>query len=82
MLPVNRFSALIRSAVSNCWCLVQPAVSVWLQLSSAKRWVRVVAAASTADKPAVTERFPLARGADAIARLGIRQVRGKIVVTI
>jgi NADPH2:quinone reductase len=33
-------------------------------------------------KPAVTERFPLARGADAIARLGTRQVRGKIVVTI
>jgi NADPH2:quinone reductase len=33
-------------------------------------------------KPAVTERFPLAQGADAIARLGTRQVRGKIVVTI
>jgi NADPH2:quinone reductase len=33
-------------------------------------------------KPAVTERFPLAQGAAAIARLGTRQVRGKIVVTI
>jgi NADPH2:quinone reductase len=33
-------------------------------------------------KPAVTERFPLARGADAIARLGARQARGKIVVTL
>jgi hypothetical protein len=33
-------------------------------------------------KPAVTERFPLARGAEAIARLGARQARGKIVVTI
>jgi len=33
-------------------------------------------------KPAVTERFPLARGADAIARLGARQARGKIVVTV
>ena len=33
-------------------------------------------------KPAVTEHFPLARGAEAIARLGARQARGKIVVTI
>src|ERR1700704_2492878 len=33
-------------------------------------------------KPAVTERFPLARGAEAIARLGARQARGKIVVMI
>jgi NADPH:quinone reductase len=33
-------------------------------------------------KPAVTERYPLARGAEAIARLGARQARGKIVVTI
>ena len=33
-------------------------------------------------KPAVTERFPLARGAEAIARLGARQARGKIVVTV
>jgi NADPH2:quinone reductase len=33
-------------------------------------------------RPAVTERFPLARGAEAIARLGARQARGKIVVTI
>jgi len=33
-------------------------------------------------RPAVTERFPLARGADAIARLGARQARGKIVVTV
>jgi NADPH2:quinone reductase len=33
-------------------------------------------------KPAITERFPLARGAEAIARLGARQARGKIVVTI
>jgi NADPH2:quinone reductase len=33
-------------------------------------------------KPAVTERYPLARGADAIARLGSRQARGKLVVTI
>jgi NADPH2:quinone reductase len=33
-------------------------------------------------KPAVTERYPLARGADAIARLGARQARGKIVVTV
>ncbi len=33
-------------------------------------------------KPAVTERFPLARGAEAIARLGARQVRGKVVVVI
>jgi NADPH2:quinone reductase len=33
-------------------------------------------------KPAVTERFPLARGAEAIAKLGARQVRGKVVVVI
>ena len=33
-------------------------------------------------KPAITERFVLARGAEAIARLGARQARGKIVVTI
>jgi NADPH:quinone reductase len=33
-------------------------------------------------KPAVTERYPLARGAEAIARLGARQARGKIVVTM
>jgi NADPH2:quinone reductase len=33
-------------------------------------------------KPAVTERFPLARGAQAIARLGAREARGKVVVTI
>jgi len=33
-------------------------------------------------KPAVTERYPLARGAEAIARLGAREARGKIVVTI
>src|SRR3984957_15214297 len=33
-------------------------------------------------KPAGTERFPLARGAEAIARLGGRQARGKVVVVI
>jgi len=33
-------------------------------------------------KPAVTERFPLARGAEAIARLGARTALGKVVVTI
>lgn len=33
-------------------------------------------------KPAVTESYPLSRGAEAIARLGARQARGKIVVTI
>jgi NADPH:quinone reductase len=33
-------------------------------------------------KPAVTERFPLQRGMDAIARLGARQARGKVVVMI
>lgn len=33
-------------------------------------------------RPAVTERFPLARGGDAIARLSARQARGKIVVII
>ena len=33
-------------------------------------------------KPAVTERFPLARGGEAIARLGSRMARGKIVVTV
>jgi NADPH2:quinone reductase len=31
-------------------------------------------------KPAVTEHYPLARGAEAIARLGARQARGKVVV--
>jgi len=33
-------------------------------------------------KPAVTERFPLARGGEAIARLGAREARGKVVVVI
>jgi NADPH:quinone reductase len=33
-------------------------------------------------KPAVTERYPLARGAEAIARLGSRTARGKVVVTV
>jgi NADPH:quinone reductase len=33
-------------------------------------------------RPAVTERFPLARGGEAIARLAERSARGKIVVTI
>jgi NADPH2:quinone reductase len=33
-------------------------------------------------KPAVTERYPLARGAEAIARLGAREARGKVVVMI
>jgi NADPH2:quinone reductase len=33
-------------------------------------------------KPAVTERYPLARGAEAIARLGTREARGKVVVII
>ncbi len=33
-------------------------------------------------KPAVTERFPLARGAEAIARLGARAARGKVVVVV
>jgi NADPH2:quinone reductase len=33
-------------------------------------------------KPAVTERFSLARGGEAIARLGSREARGKIVVMI
>jgi NADPH2:quinone reductase len=33
-------------------------------------------------KPAVTERFPLQRGMDAIARLGARDARGKVVVMI
>jgi NADPH2:quinone reductase len=33
-------------------------------------------------KPAVTERFALSRGAEAIARLGARQARGKVVVMI
>jgi NADPH2:quinone reductase len=33
-------------------------------------------------KPAVTERYPLARGGDAIAKLGARASRGKIVVMI
>jgi NADPH:quinone reductase len=33
-------------------------------------------------KPAVTESYPLSRGGEAIGRLGARQARGKIVVTI
>jgi NADPH2:quinone reductase len=33
-------------------------------------------------KPEITERFPLARGAEAIARLGARDARGKLVVMI
>jgi len=33
-------------------------------------------------QPAVTERFPLARGGDAIAALGARAARGKLVVVI
>jgi NADPH2:quinone reductase len=33
-------------------------------------------------KPAVTERYPLSRGGEAIARLGARAARGKIVVTV
>jgi NADPH2:quinone reductase len=33
-------------------------------------------------KPAVTERFPLSRGGEAIGRLGSRAARGKIVVTV
>src|SRR5580692_9596250 len=33
-------------------------------------------------KPAVTERFPLQRGMDAIARLGARDARGKVVVMV
>jgi NADPH2:quinone reductase len=33
-------------------------------------------------KPAVTERFPLARAAEAIARLGAREARGKVVVVV
>lgn len=33
-------------------------------------------------KPAITERYPLSRGAEAIARLGSRQARGKVVVTM
>jgi NADPH:quinone reductase len=33
-------------------------------------------------KPAVTERFPLSRGGEAIGRLGSRSARGKIVVTM
>jgi NADPH:quinone reductase len=33
-------------------------------------------------KPAVTERFPLQRGMEAIARLGARDARGKVVVMI
>jgi NADPH2:quinone reductase len=33
-------------------------------------------------KPHVSERFPLARGAEAIAHLGSRQAMGKVVVTI
>jgi NADPH2:quinone reductase len=33
-------------------------------------------------KPAVTETYPLARGGEAISRLGARAARGKIVVTM
>ena len=33
-------------------------------------------------KPAVTERFPLQRGMEAIARLAARDARGKVVVMI
>ena len=33
-------------------------------------------------KPAVTERFPLQQGMDAIARLAARAARGKLVVII
>jgi NADPH:quinone reductase len=33
-------------------------------------------------RPMVTERFPLARGGEAIARLGARATRGKLAVTI
>jgi NADPH:quinone reductase len=33
-------------------------------------------------RPAVTERFPLARGAEAIAKLGARAARGKLVVIV
>ncbi len=33
-------------------------------------------------KPHVSERFPLARGADAIAHLGSRKAMGKVVVTV
>jgi NADPH:quinone reductase len=33
-------------------------------------------------RPTVTERFPLARGAEAIARLQSRAARGKLVVMI
>jgi len=33
-------------------------------------------------RPAVTERFPLARGAEAIAKLGARTARGKLVVIV
>ncbi len=33
-------------------------------------------------KPAVTELYPLSRGGEAIARLGAREARGKLVVTL
>ena len=33
-------------------------------------------------RPAVTERFPLARGGEAIAKLAGRAARGKVVVTV
>jgi NADPH2:quinone reductase len=33
-------------------------------------------------KPYVSERFPLSKGADAIAHLGSRQAMGKVVVTV
>ena len=33
-------------------------------------------------RPEISERFPLARGGEAIARLAARQAKGKIVVTV
>jgi NADPH2:quinone reductase len=33
-------------------------------------------------RPMVTERFPLARGGEAIARLGARATRGKLAIII
>ena len=33
-------------------------------------------------KPHVSERFPLSKGADAIAHLGSRKAMGKVVVTM
>jgi NADPH2:quinone reductase len=38
--------------------------------------------AKGAIRPMVSERYPLARAGDAIARLGARQAMGKIVVTM